>query len=355
MKLFIIWAITSFIPSNPDHKTFAMEDWKPGVLFGDRLVVFKDQIYVHDTYDEKIKVYHIGEGLDSPVFLWNTPGPGAGPGEIPKGAMVNNLTINPTTSRLWVSHRYGFTIYDPDGIHVKNMKMPFNQSWLSIDGEQICTTSFNTLKHRTLLTYGQIGKRAPHWELPMPHGIPLSKKGRFLKASPELYRDQNHFIYYNAAIGELALVTETGNLEMLIHVEQALPESLSLDGYNEKFRYGKDPMSVSHLPFGYSGVVRQKGVITLLSLAFCSSIVTKEGVAEIPPQDGKPGAVKRITEIDAETGQVLGHYYHPVSREWIYLLQQKSNGNFLFFDMGTGTHLYSVSRSALQRIEKLNF
>ncbi len=337
----------------PDYQTYAMEDWKPAVLFADRLVMSGDTLFVHDKYDGKIKAYQVKD-LNSPVFLWETPGSGAGPGEIPKGAVINTLVVNATTSHLWVSHRYGFTIYDANGKHVKDMKMPYNQSWLSIHGDKICTTSFNTLKHRTLLTYGQLGKRAPLWEIPMPHGIPVSKMGRFLKANPELYHEQNQFIYYNSTLGELALVTETGHLEMLIIVEQALPDSFSLDDYNEKFKYGKDPMSISSLPFGYSGIVQQGGVITLLSLAFCSEVVTPNGVAKIPSDDGRPGAVKRITEIDAESGRLLGHYYHDLSQNWLYLVKRKGH-DFLFFDMSTGAHLYSLKRSALQKIERLNF
>ena len=333
-------------------ETFQLDQWSPPVIYAGRPLIYKNTLFVPDRFDEKIKVYDVTEGFERPIGLWQTPGPGLGPGEIPKGSRINNVTVNPSNGTLWISHRLGFTVYNQYGRFLKTIKRSGNSSWLVVKENTICMTSPNPLRDRKILTLVKIGEKPPLWQIDYPSGIPVNEEGAYINERMEMYHFDGTYYCYNPTIGEMIAADDSGNISFMTRIAQNLSSEVQIEDRIERFVPGI-PFTLTSLPNPYSGISVSDGRLMLLGMQRCIGIITADGSRfDIPP--GNEKVLKTMVEIDVKTGKVLGEYFHEVGVHWIYLLGVH-RGKLTFINSETGDRIYQINHSSLKRIKRLIF
>lgn len=241
--------------------------WQPPVFFGTRPVLVNQRLYIFDRYDSKIKAYSISESWQKPGFLWEAAGKGDGPEEIPANARVNNLAIHPESGELWVSHRRGVLVVDGNGKFVRQMKLPHNESWVVLRKDSIATTSRNFLRDRSLITLVNPGKKEPVWNIEAVRGIPVTKEGVFIEENAELYFQDDHYLFFLPALGQLTVADQSGDIQLFVELPLALPDYLKPVDYEEAFENENKGFQMFPPPNGYSGILKKGKRIFVLTLA----------------------------------------------------------------------------------------
>ena len=182
--------------SGESVKVFSLEAYQ-GIAYADFPVFFEDKLYLVEKTDQTVRVYRINNGITEPEFLWKTPGNGQGPGEIPDSShmAINGISIEPKNGDLWVSHRQGLLIFNPDGLLKKQVNRPFNQARFLHFSDQVIYTSKDVLKDRNLVTKVGSDLKTVHWKVAWPHEIPVTKQGAYLEPRPELFEFDSFFTH----------------------------------------------------------------------------------------------------------------------------------------------------------------
>lgn len=92
----LIWLYCfHLILGTPESEQVIKTDlWDHPVLQAGTGLVYKDKLFLADRFDEKVKVYSLEKNPERPVFLYQTPGRGQGPGEIPSRAGIHGLFMD---------------------------------------------------------------------------------------------------------------------------------------------------------------------------------------------------------------------------------------------------------------------
>ena len=165
---------------------------------------------------------------------------------------VNQITVDSKDGMVWISHSYGYLGYKPDGTFAIAKKMPFNNSWLVMAQPLVCNTSPQLLRDRYIITMTDRGTGNTLWQINSQQGLPMNKEGRAIDGGPELYYQDQRYFSYQASTGELAVVDSQGVLQLHLFVPQKLHPGLTLESFEESYRWGKQKsLSVTRLPYHY--------------------------------------------------------------------------------------------------------
>jgi hypothetical protein len=305
-----------------------------------------NQLLIYYQYDLSLKVYALDEGLQNPRLLWKSPGAGMGPGEIPKGALVNNIAVDREKSRVWVSHRNGYVIFDKNGAFVRNIKVPYSESRIIVEGNQLWSTSYEPLRDRTLIRSVVLGSKQPRWSMPFYQGIPFNEKGSIVREDPELARFEQTFYCYDAILGDLYAVNPGGSLQYYVNIPQQVHPNLIPIKYKDSIDY-KSGFSLSSLPNSDSGLAIDGTQLHLVRKRIGKRVSLESGVFVL--NEKEVVSYRTLMTLNRENGEILGEHFHEVFAK-IVLLVGKRDNSFLLFNMESGDRFYQVRK--LDRVIK---
>lgn len=327
------------------------------VLYGHAPLIVADRLFIYDKFDARVKAYVLSDDKTALRFLWATPGAGMGPGEIPKGAWVNNLAWSQSDGNLWVSHRYGFTIFGTDGQFFRNLKRPYSQAQVAIVDKSMILTSGNSIKTRILLQKINPRKEAPDWTLPSLHGIPVNEKGAFIEDVLELVPIDGGYALYNLTLGHLYVVDLAGELDMFLELPFQRYEAFTIEDYNDDYQYGRGQFTLTRLPEGsnLSGIVQDGNKLWVTLQTYCRGVQTNEGTYDTTDERGYPTLTRVLCVVDLDKGTIKGKYFAPPLQDMQYSLLQIDAQALWVFETEHGEKLVQVPRSMIEPVLGLDF
>jgi len=334
-------------------ETIDLSDWTPSFGWCGRPLLVDDRLFIEDLDDGRIHAFATRDGLSSPTHLWATPSRGQGPGAIPKGAAINNMAVA-DDGALWVSHKRGITVYEPDGTHRLTRSVGSSYAWIFPLADGVIHTSAIPYRIRTIVSRSRFSETSSDWAIPYPHGIPTNNKGAFIDPATELYFYDGHAFVLEAPIGALMVVRADGEIVLEQHIPQTQIEALTLDGYTDSFRYGKDIFTVTRATHAHVGLAVLSDHIYLQAIHHCLAVRGASGTMIPSVPFDNPVDMRLLVKLDRSTGEILDRYAHPASAAPVYLFGAEDD-RFLFFDQEEGNEISVVMWEDLVAVESLVF
>ncbi len=326
------------------YEKIDMAKWDNPVYFTTNIRIHDDLISVFDSKEWKLKLYDVSKGLESPTLLWETAGAGPGPNEIPKDTKVNNVAVDLNHSEVWMSHQYGFKVYDlHSGVQKRNTVMPFNAAWVEISAGSVFITSEKPFQKRVVLQElkGTLDPKVDDLSpfivssIEHPTGIPVTDSGAFLNLRPELFFLNGKFYAWEFIIGELCII-ENNQITAFERIPQHHYLSKRMKPVSYDGIANQPSMQVMGIPFPECGMVYSEG--TIWTSLFC-------------PRDPYP--LRAFVQLD-ENGKIVGKYTHQLFKDFesifrCYLLSLEDH-TFIVFDAVEGDTIYKIPKRELIKL-----
>jgi hypothetical protein len=231
-----------------------MSAWADPIFQGEAPLLRGSLFYIFDRSNGELCLYDFaqGNGPEAPKRLWRNGGFGQGPGEFPEGYKINQIAFNSATQEIWVSHAFGFHVFNSRGSFVTYHKMNVsggNRAWVSFLDGQTVFSAFNPLHERVIAqfaansclstshSFGQcIEKKVSHL-----HGIPVKSgeatKGKevLLMEGQELYSYQGKLYHWDPILGEMVILSNNGDiLNFISRLHFLVPNGEEEIQYTEK-------------------------------------------------------------------------------------------------------------------------
>ena len=337
-----LWAMETYNLNNWEEHPFA------GGLCqaGERMVVF-------DPFDGKVRAYHVGAGYERPPLLWSGPGFGQGPGQIQSTSpnLLKSISLDPETGHCWVSHAFGWLVFDTNGALIHENKIPYQAAVILPVPGGVIRTGADPLTQRSIAALYTLEDDEPRWTLDHPNPeLPMNETGAFLMPYLELFRLGNDLYSLDGNIGELIRFTKSGEILWIKMLPIHRIELLRLGGYGPYIR-GERHSETSAIN-GRSGMVqvdRHPGELLLLTPWLADKMPTKKhGVLD--PILPEPVSFKLLTRVDPLTGEVLGRYVHPQLSTRLIALAAARGNRLLLWDQGDGESLFQADLSEFMEV-----
>ena len=330
--------------------TLDMSRWHHPVGYAKAPLYADGRLILWDAGEGRIKVYAFADWSVRPELVWASKGEGEGPGEIPKGATIHNFALDAVTGRLWLSHRYGYSVFDRQGRFITRHKIPFNESKIVVIDDILFMTPVNRMRMPWLMVSSPIQtQEKPTWRVDSLHHPPINAAGDYIDPGIEIAMGPERFFRYDANIGELTAVGREGRIEWHVRLPIVVPPAARVEDFQE-FTYGQR-FAMIRIESSTSGLLVDKNAVTLLEKQFVPELVTeRRKIENSRDQDtGELEAFRVLTRVDAKTGEIMGRFAYPIMQKAVSLLAMRDS-KILFFDMDEGNRLHLVDEKELERL-----
>ena len=323
-------------------ETIDMSQWQAPVYHA--TWARQDGVRLFLVEDKTVMVFDVSNGYRQPQFLWQTPGVGQGPGQLPSSAYLNQIAIDPESKDLWISYTNGFKVFNQEGLFQKDVGYDLpnvrNQSHIYIHGKMLFMSTLEAISDRVYLRAfdkDELLFKDPEWELRHPGGLPITDGGPYLEPTPELFRIQGYFYIWDPSTGEFLKINANGGLETF----EFLPQAVFHPNNRPVHFDGKPLVREGHYSYRVrSYELPQSGLIGEGDFLWTSLF-----------RPSKPWPMRVLVKLTSN-GKVLEAYTHPIltksndiTRHYLFALR---NDNFYFLDLNETDKLHLIPRRELK-------
>jgi len=321
-----------------------MSAWVDPIYQGEAPLLSGSLFYIFDRSTGELCLYDFaqGNGIDAPKQLWRSGGFGQGPGEFPEGYKINQIAFNSATQEIWVSHAFGFHVFNSRGSFVKYHKWIGKggcRAWVSFIEGQTVFSAFNSLHERVIAQFAAnsclssshsfaecIQNKVSHL-----HGIPVrsgdATKGKevFLQEGQELYSYQGKLYHWDPFLGEIVILSNNGDiLNFIRRLHFLVPK-----GY-EEIQY------IENLPRAFSLTDPRKDTGLLEAFGGLWTLIYSDKIAVVTHNaEGEQVFMNEevLVKLDYD-GRLVEMYRHPAFSRWPNITQLFGfyQNRFFFFN-----------------------
>jgi len=350
-------------PDALEDNIIDMSAWVDPIYQGEAPLLTGSLFLIFDRSNGELCLYDFsqGNGLEAPKQLWRSGGFGQGPGEFPEGYKINQIAFNSATQEIWVSHAFGFNVFNSRGSFVtyhKRIGKGGNKAWVCfIEGQTVFST-FNPLHDERVIaqfaansclanshTFAQcIAKKVSH-----VHGIPAKPDVGMghetaLIEGQELYSYQGKLYHWDPVFGEMVILSSNGDiLNFISRLHFIVPKDQEEIKYIEKIPRSytlAGPLQIE------TGIVEAFGGLWTL-------IYSDKIALETVNTKGEKVSLNEevLIKLDYD-GQLQEMYRHPAFSRWPKIMQLFGfyQNRFFFFNKRVKDQIQSLALDEMEKI-----